>query len=359
MLTYKRYIFRSIFIPLITIAFVLTSLVWITQILKLLYLIDKGVKLKDFFQLIILLIPFLLFTIFPLITVLAIVNVYKRLREERQLIVFRSIGLSDISIARPALLLAILITMLCYYISFSLLPFSYHKLKQELVNLKNNYISDIVDVRTFNQVSKHTTIYVDKKNPDGSLAGVVLFDNTQPESKAVLFASKGKIINNGKEQFFELQDGLRQAYDNSGNLTKIHFDRLQVEISNDNENELDKNKIQSTLELYIPQLLWPDKSLSEQKQHKLIVDGHQRIIWPLYNYVFAFLALSIFLKHPYNRKSNLKHIILTIIPLVLVTYIHFTMQKFAYQDKNFIFFCYLNVFFAIVFSTWYSRRKII
>ena len=104
-------------------------------------------------------------------------------------------------------------------------------------------------------------------------------------------------------------------------------------------------------------MLWPDSALSLEKQQQFITDGHLRIIWPLFNFAFVFLALSIFLKQPYNRRAHIKQFLLTFIPILLLAYFHFALQKIAYKDVNYIFLCYANVFICIIFSIWQSTRK--
>ncbi|MCC8484007.1 MAG: LptF/LptG family permease, partial [Rickettsia endosymbiont of Labidopullus appendiculatus] len=89
MLIYKRYIIRNIVPSLVLIIFSVTSLVWITQILKMLYLIDKGIKAQDFLNLIILIIPSLLFILLPFATIVAVIYTYNALSERRQIIILQ------------------------------------------------------------------------------------------------------------------------------------------------------------------------------------------------------------------------------------------------------------------------------
>ena len=89
------------------------------------------------------------------------------------------------------------------------MPLSYNNLKQGLSDFRESYVSNIIDTRTFNQISKHSNIYVDYKNSDGSLDGVVLFDNKVPEHRTILFAKKGRVLTSGQHiTEFELIDGL-------------------------------------------------------------------------------------------------------------------------------------------------------
>ncbi|NRB10716.1 MAG: YjgP/YjgQ family permease [Rickettsiaceae bacterium] len=355
---YKKYIIQTIFSPLIISTITLTSLVWIIQVSKLLYLIDKGIQIQDFLQLIALILPFLLFIILPLVTVLSVIYVYLKLKDERQIIIFQSSGFNDYTIIKPALIVATIITILSYYISIHLMPLSYNKLKLRLKYFKNSYVSNLINVKTFTQLSKHITIYIDKKYDNGLLEGIILFDNRKSDNKSVFFAKSGRVVFDGQNHSFNLSNGFRQAYDKANNLTRLFFSSLQIELNENGANDY-SNHTRNSLELYIHEMLWPDPKLPQKEQNKLIVEGHQRIIWPLYNYAFVFLALAVFLKQPYNRRARIKPVIIASIPLVLISYIHFTLQKMAYKDTNYVIFCYLNLFLTIIYSIWQTTRRVI
>lgn len=353
MLTYKKYIAKSILLPFLTITFILTSFVWVIQILRLINLIDKGLKLSHFMQLVILIIPSLLFMILPLVTVISVIYEYNKLQDEKQLIILKCSGLSNYEIAKPALLIATIATLFTYYISAYLMPVSYNRLKQELSYIKENYVSEIVDARTFNQVSRYITIYADKKTYNGKLEEIILFDNRDPVSQTIFFADFGEIIVIDKSTIFILKHGFRQSYDKDKHMTKLYFDELSIEIQN-SSNSLDRDR--TSLELFIHEMMWPDNSLSFEKQSQFIIDAHQRIIWPLFNFVFTFLALSTFLRYPYNRKNHIKQNICTFMPVFVLAYIHFSLQKMAYEKPYYILFAYINIFLSIVSSIWQSTR---
>ena len=357
MLIYKKYIAKAIFYPFIALSFILTSLVWITQILKLLYLLDKGIDSIDFLKLVVLILPSLFFMISPLISVIAVIYVYNNLQEERQLIILRASGLNNFAIAKPALIVATFITLVSYYVSLYLTPLSYGKLKYELSDFRENYVSNIITEKTFNQLSKYITIYVEEKNSNGSLNGIVLFDNKVSTNHTVLFAKTAKVVMHGTIPLFQLQDGFKQSFDENNNITKLYFDSLLIEFQKNDSVSEDRNK--TSLELYIHEMLWPDDKFSEEKKMRLIVDAHQRLIWPLFNYCLVFLALSMFLSKNHHRGTNINQIICTFAPLLIVTYFHFSLQKIAYQEPLYIFACYLNIFFCIVFSIWQTKKTTI
>ena len=358
MYLYNKYIVKTILPVLSVLTIILTSLVWIVQLLNQLGLIDKGIELRLFLEIAILLIPSLLYMILPIVSVISIIYVYNRLQEERQLIILKSAGLSNSQLAKPALFIAILVTILTYYISAYMMPVSYNNLKKNIINFKQNYVSNIIEPRTFNQISKHVTVYVDRKSSNNEMEGVILFDNKIPEQKTIFFAKKGIIFSTDNQNTnFILSKGLRHSYDSKGHLTKLHFEQLELEINNEIKDI--SNRVKTSMELTIPQMLWPDTQMSADKQQRLIIDGHCRIIWPMFNLSLSMLALSTFLSFCPTRKTNYKQIIYSFVPTLIAAYFHFTLQKMSYFNPDYIYLCYANILICILYSMWQNNRKFI
>jgi len=356
---YQNYIIKSLLPPFIMIAFSLTALVWITQILKFLHLFEKGIKLSHFFSLTVLVVPSLLYILLPFITLIAVIYTYNYLSERRQLIILQSSGLSNMQLAMPALFFACVIMLGSYYLSASLLPLSYNKLKSNLDFIRNNYVTSIIEEKTFAKVAKGVSLYIDRKLADGRMEGMVLFDNRKPGAEAILFARSGTLKLYNNNPVFELNEGLRQAYDVNGNLTKLSFNSLIVDLVNNGSKKNEDRFNRDINEYYISELFYPDYRLSKQKKIKLIAEGHQRIIWPLFNFLFAFLALAVFLKQPYNKRSSLKHLLFTSLSVIIVTYLHFTLQNKSTKDLIYIFICYLNIIITFIISLYLYLRKTI
>ena len=360
MLIYQHYIIRNLLFPLCLLAIVFTGIVWVSQVFKLLPLIDKGVGLSNFAYLIALVVPFLLFVTLPFVTVIAVIYTYNKLSEERQLIILKNSGLSNFKIATPALMIAILTTLLSYYISAQLLPISYTKLKTSLNSIKENFASSFIAEKTFNQLSKHITFYVNKKLPTGILEGIIVFDNRNELNHTILFAKKGSLEIQDNYLKLNLSRGSRQAYDSNGNLTKLYFDNLSIEINRLKSNNPNQDLYNRDVnEYYITELLDAKRQAPSDRKTKLIVEGHQRLIWPIYSLILVSLGLAVFLRQPYNKKSHLREIGLTSLAILIIAFFHFTILNISVKNLNFIYGCYINILVAVIFSIYlYRPRKI-
>ncbi|MGL4226949.1 MAG: LptF/LptG family permease [Rickettsia sp.] len=360
MLLYRKYFIKNILPLLIVVTFSVTSIVWITQVLKLLYLFDKGIKVMDFVSLIALVLPTLLFILLPVITVIAVIYIYNNLKVERQLIILQASGVNNLQLALPALYVALIVMLLAHYISSTILPLSHINLKSRLSFIKNNYISSMIEEKTFNKITKDITVFIDKKSAGNTMNGVIIFDNRNADNPSVVFADSGTLNIYDNNPIFELNKGLRQEYDVNGNLTQLTFDSLMIKLQNDNplaSQRTQHNK--EANEYYISELLDPPHDLAITKKIKLIAEAHQRIIWPLYNFVLPFLALAVFLRYPYSKKTTFMPVLFSALTVLLVTSIHFILQNFASKNLDFIFACYSNLVIALTLGLYlFVRRRV-
>ncbi|ADE30452.1 Putative permease [Rickettsia prowazekii str. Rp22] len=358
MLLYRKYFIKNILPLLIIVTFSVTSIVWITQILKLLYLFDKGIKVIDFFNLVVLVLPTLLFILLPIITVIAVLYIYNNLKVERQLIILQTSGVNNIQLALPALYVALTIMLLAYYISSTILPLSHINLKSRLNFIKNNYISSMIEEKTFNKITKNITVFIDKKLTGNIMNGIIIFDNRNADNPSVVFAGSGTLNIYGNNPIFELNKGLRQEYDANGNLTQLTFDSLMIKLQNN--SSLTSQRTQNNKEAneyYISELLTPSHDLVITKKIKLIAEAHQRIIWPLYNFVLPCLALAVFLRYPYSKKTTFMPVLFSALTVLFVTAIHFILQNFASKNLDFIFACYFNLLVALTIGLYLLVHK--
>lgn len=356
MIIYSRHIINNILAPFFITSFVIISITWITQLLKLLNLLDRGIGLFDFLQLSTLLIPSLLHLTLPIIVTISIAYAYNKLKNDRQIIILSSNGISNINLIKPAMIFCIVVAIFGYINSAYFMPKAYNVLKESIYQIKNNYVLQVIAPKTFTQISKNTTIYVRDQNKDGSIDGVVIFDNRVASEKSVIFAKKGVIKTHNNKPIIYLIDGLRQAYDNTNKITKLTFEHLVLDISQNGDQNVGNRKQINNVGAYIQDLLFPPNNLEKYKIKRAIVDGHNRILWPLYNIILPLILLSILLKTPYSRVTQYKESMIILFFLITAVSIHFSLEKMSFNNLNIIIFSYINAVIFILGSWWYSAR---
>jgi lipopolysaccharide export system permease protein len=138
-------------------------------------------------------------------------------------------------------------------------------------------------------------------------------------------------------------------------MTKLHFESSILELRT---KKKDLKWVKSDLnEYYIGELFSPEEYVSIEKQVRLIAEGHQRLVWPLYTFVLTFLSLAVFLRQPYNKKAGSKPIIIAAIFITIVVCAHFTLQNFISKNTFFLPVYYANLVIANLVGIWFYNQK--
>lgn len=349
---YQRYIISNIISIFLILLFVITGLVWLSQIIKIISLMEQGARFLDFLNITILLLPVLLFPILPFAVVLAVGAFYNKFSYEREIIILSNARLSPWKVIKPAIMVASFIAILGYAVSFYLLPISTAKLKSKLRYLKDNYASNFIQEKTFSTVSKDIIIYVSEKISPSKLKGIVIFDNSNKDKKVIIFSQSGTINLQQNYASLDLFNGMRQEVDQeTGHLSKMHFKSISVALDNNPKCDINStdpkclpvNRNKDMNELFINELIYPDQNFSKEKKIKLKAEFHQRIIWPLIIILLPVLFLSVFMQKPYSRRGNSKIISKACLFSLSLIILHFIFYNLASKYILAGIFCYINI----------------
>ena len=125
-----RYIFNQLFAAALFITLGLTLAIWLSQSLRWIsYIVNQGLPTSTFFYFVGLLLPSFLGIILPIAAFCAVLFVYYKLVLDSEMMVMRAAGLSQLQLARPALILTGLVTLAVYSITLYFLPASYRAFK--------------------------------------------------------------------------------------------------------------------------------------------------------------------------------------------------------------------------------------
>ncbi|MDF2964721.1 MAG: putative permease [Rickettsiaceae bacterium] len=355
MLIYQKHIFKHLLSLFALTCFVCTGIVWLSQSLKLVYLVTKGLPVSTFFALTLLTLPSLLLTIIPISLFLSTIYYYNKIKHDREMVVMENSGLNYLQIAKPAIYLSIILTLTCYIISLYLLPLSYGKLKSKLNSLKEGYSTSLLHAKTFNPISKNVTLYFDKKFYSGALGGLVIFDFREHDQPAIIFAKLGKLIVKSDSLTFRLAEGSRQHTNLDGQIDLLNFKDLLINIQT---RQSDKKRTSTDIqEKYLYELFSPKDEGNMFRISKFRAEGHQRLARPLFNIMLIMVGLACIIPEVYNRRSTTKPIIKAVAIAVAIVILNFVLSNLSINNHWLDYFVYLNLMMAVVISYYKLSEK--
>src|SRR5690606_9257528 len=132
-------------------------------------IVNRGLSVPLFVYFTMLLLPTFFSVILPVALFAATLFTYNKLIADSELLVLRAGGLSQFALARAAIVMAVLVTGVCYAITIYFMPASYREFKDLQFTLRNSLPTVMLQEGVFNNLSDGLTVYIRERSADGEL----------------------------------------------------------------------------------------------------------------------------------------------------------------------------------------------
>lgn len=357
-----HYIFNQLSFTTLLVTLTVTCAVWLTQSLRFLELIvNHGLSIASYLYMTMLLLPSFLAVLLPIGFFAAMLFVYNRLTTDSELIVMRAVGLGPKQLARPALILAVIVVLLDYLLTLVFMPMSYRGFRDIETDSRGGYAGVVLKEGAFNTVSDGVTVYVRGRGPQGELLGVLIHDTRDPKKIVTIMAERGVLAQTPDGPRIILVDGNRQTVDrDTKRFSVLYFDRYSAELGKAGATP-DQTEAQRWLqprERYLNQLLWPDPNsrMDMDNYNQLVTEGHMRLTSSLYGLTFALIALAALLPGDYNRRGQGKRIITAVVIMMLLESASVFWNGFVARHITLIPMIYANALVPMAVAAWWLFR---
>lgn len=306
------YILRQLSWTTFFVTLVLTGAIWLMQSMRFIdVILNQGLPFSTFLNLIFYLLPDLISFVLPSALLIGILFVYNRLTADQELIIFRSVGLSDLQLAKPTLILAAAVTAILYIISLYLMPIAFRNFRDLEHGIRNTSSLSLLKEGEFTSL-KGLTVFIRSREGSGNLKGIILENARDPQRPFLISAERGSIIETDKGARLILIHGIRQENDlKTGQPSMLYFDQYTLDLSAGALSG--PSRARKPHEYFIKDLFSPDETQVRIEQRpKFRAQGHQRILAPLHALAFALIGVSAFLLGDFNRRGRSKRILLVI-----------------------------------------------
>jgi lipopolysaccharide export system permease protein len=286
------YIIRQLGLATSMTALGLTLAIWLSQSLRLLdVIINRGLAVSVALEFIALLLPGLLALLLPIAVFISVLFVYNRLSADSELVVMRSIGISNIRLAQPVIVFAIGAALIGYFLSLYAMPRAQREYHDMKANLSGDVAGVIVEAGVFTEVAPGMTFYAQSRDYHGVLAGIIVDDSRDRERRLIYTAARGAITNSAEGPRAILENGTYQETDRkTGRVSVLYFDHTSIGLA----GIMGRNNLQRRREpdeLFLPELAAgmvndPDPARRDQFR----VELHRRFAEPLYTIALSLIA---------------------------------------------------------------------
>ncbi|MBP5160909.1 MAG: LPS export ABC transporter permease LptF [Alphaproteobacteria bacterium] len=324
-----RYIFKQLVVGFLLIALGLTTLIWLSQSLRMIdWIVNKGVAIGLFIHLTLLALPNFVAIITPIAFFVTVMFVYHRLLSDKELVVMKACGMNLWQLIRPAFWLATVLVVCGYIMTLWLIPSSITQFKHLQFKIRNGLVHVSIQEGIFNVLPNNFVVYTRVFKPSGELKGILIYDRRNPQKHVVLSAQEGIFMPTEEAIHIQMTHGKRFEYDKEkGIFSSLSFDKQTMALEN---KESVRQRMPGEAELPLHVLLTATEKgngLSAKDVREYRVEAVERLTRPLYAYVYLFVGLFPLLLGYYNRRGQASRIYFAVISVIL-------LQSFAIGFSN-------------------------
>jgi lipopolysaccharide export system permease protein len=345
-----RYVLRQTLTLTLAFTLVFTAAVWLVQSLRLIDLIvNRGLSLGIFLKLAMLILPRFVEIVLPIAIFLAVLFSYNRLISESELIVMRASGLSQMTLARPVLLLAGAGVIALLALSTYLLPAAFREFKDLQFEIRGRFASALIQEGVFTTISDRFSVYIRTRDRRGELGGILIHDMRDPKKPVTLLAERGALVNGRDGPRVLMVNGSRQQYEvDTGKLTVLSFDRYTLELASG--RDVAGTRSREAEEFYFHELLEPGAPSN------LVSEMHLRLVTPFDALVFALIPLACLLPGDFNRRGQSRRILVATILAMFFEVVDLGTKNLASHNVAALPLLYFETFLPIGIATWLLWR---
>jgi lipopolysaccharide export system permease protein len=318
------YILRQLMIGTVLVTLGLLAILWLTQSLRFIDLIvNEGASVTTFLTLTGLLLPNFLIYVLPIALFAVVLFAYNRLNSDRELVVIRAMGVSPLGIARPALILATVLTAVGWYLTLVAVPQSVQNFREMQWTVRNDLGNLLIREGTFSSVMPGVTVFVRARSNSGVLQGLLIHDEREPDKTVTVMAERGALIQgeDGSPKV-TMVNGNRQEVDpKTGTMSLLYFDSYTLDLGGSKKGSLSdrfRDARERSLHNLLTATLENDPSLSQVDVNRFRVEAHQRLANPLNHITLTLVALAFLLSGSFDRRGASKRLMAAVGALILV-----------------------------------------
>lgn len=336
----SRYIFRQAAGALSLILASLGGIVWIALALKQLNVVtSEGQDAIMLVKITSLALPNLLAVIAPFALLIAAMHTLNRLGGDSELIVLTASGSTVWNLARPLLVLAVIVSLGVAFVNHVAQPWSLQKLKTYILEMRADLLTKVIQPGLFSSPEPNLTFHIRERSLNGELLGLMVSDRRKDEEERVYLADKAVIAKQDDAAYLVLSDGhiLRRKSTHEAPQI-VAFDQYVVNLDDfDRQSGIGPVDFKPR-ERYFDQLINPEKSSDYYQKFKgqFRSELHERLSNPLYPLAFVMVALAAIGQAQSTRENRGERLVIGFALAVGVRLIGFAANMLVTRSAAFV-----------------------
>ena len=354
------YVFRSALFASIVCLLSLAGMIWVSQAVQQLDLVTgKGQTVFLFLNATALLLPSMIMIVTPIAVFVGCIYTLNKLGGDSELIVMSAAGMTPFQLARPYILLALIATAFCLFLTNAAMPNSALALRSIVTQVKADVITRVVEEGRFVELEAGIVFHYRSKGPGGTLLGVMFQDRRDPtKAYTTYLAERGAIADLDDGKYLLLERGsLQRQSPTASESAVIAFDRYAVDLdqlSPKADKVIVRPRERSTYVLLTTDYQKTDMMASPAR---LYAELNERFAGPLLALAAAAIAFAALGAPRTTRQGRGVAIMFAVLALVMMRSLMFGASTQAARGTPGIWMLYSIPLIAIIASLWMVHRQ--
>ena len=330
-----QYIFRQLSLIFVFFLFVFTLIFWINRAVNLFDgLISDGHSSSILFQFALLSLPSTTTIVFPLACFAAVIFVTNRLKNDSELTVLQSAGLSPWRMNRPYFTFGLLSMLVLGFFTIFVVPNTNKMLHEKQTELDSSVSARLLKEGKFIHPFKGVTFYIKGIESDGTLLNVFLHDRRNKNEFLTYTATRAFLAKDENKTVLYMENGLIQTVGTlRTELSTTEFKSIAIDLSDAIQKVEDDISYLSHVSTWL--LIKNREEVAKAtraSKGEIALELHNRLHRPMFCFVAAILGFSTLLMGNYNRFGFGRQIALAISIIVVIKVTESYTTKLSLQN---------------------------
>ena len=330
------YILRQLSIIFLFFLFVFTLIFWINRAINLFdQLISDGHSSSIILQFVLLNLPSTTTLVFPLACFAAVIFVTNRLKNDSELTVLESAGLSPWRMNKPYFIFGLISMIILAFFTTFIVPNTAKIIDEIQIEFDSSVSARLLKDGKFMHPFRGVTFYIKEIKSDGTLVNVFLHDKRNKNEFITYTATRAFLAKDDNKTVLYMENGLIQTIGTlNKELSTTEFKSIAIDLS-DAINQRENNT--THLSQVSTWLLIKDRQqvAIETKASKELIglELHNRLHRPIFCFVAAILGFSTLLMGNYSKFGFGRQITLAVSIIVVIKITESYTTKLSLQNS--------------------------
>jgi len=243
---------KEIFFFFLLSSFALTLIIWVIQAVNYLDIVtEDGHSFRVYFFFTLLSLPKIFSQSLPFVFFLSIFYIISDFEDKNQLLIYWSHGISKLQVVNKIVQFSITFVFVQIIFSTIIVPYTQDKSRSFIRDSNLDFFPNLIKPKKFIDTVKDLTIFIEKKNNDGSYRNILLKDESDKNNTQIIIAKKGEILLNNNNKMLLLDSGEIIRINKDKDTTSFNFKTTQFDLEKYSSKTTKSPKVQeiSTINL--------------------------------------------------------------------------------------------------------------